>query len=97
MAIQIDEKTEVTLPLKLVLGLAIALVSASLFVFHIETRIDNIESSVTRRSVDWDAAGKFVTEFKPHPLVDETAVRVRQLELEIAKLQKDVEYIKKEK
>jgi hypothetical protein len=94
MAVQIDEKTEVTLPLKIVIGMGVALVSAAAFVFHIEERINNIESTVTKKSVNWDAAGKFVTEFKPHPLVNETADRVRQLEIEVAKLQKDIEYLK---
>lgn len=94
MAVQLDEKTEITLPLKIVIGMGIALVSAAAFVFHIEERINNIESTLTRKAVSWDAAGKFVTEFKPHPLVNETADRVRHLELEVTKLQKDIEYLK---
>lgn len=94
MSVQIDEKTEVTLPLKIVIGMGIALVSAAAFVFHIEERINALESTLTRKAVQWDAAGKFVTEFKPHPLVNETADRVRLLEIEITKLQKDIEYLK---
>ena len=94
MAVQLDEKTEVTLPLKIVIGMGIALVSAAGFVFHVEERIDTLEGTLTRKSVPWDAASKFVTEFKPHPLVNETADRVRQLELEVTKLQKDIEYLK---
>jgi hypothetical protein len=97
MAVQLDEKTEVTLPLKIVIGMGIALVSAAGFVFHVEERIGTLEGTLTRKSVPWDAASKFVTEFKPHPLVNETAERVRQLELEVAKLQKDIEYLKKGK
>jgi hypothetical protein len=94
MAVQLDEKTEVTLPLKIVIGMGIALVSAAGFVFHVEERIGTLEGTLTRKSVPWDAASKFVTEFKPHPLVNETADRVRQLELEVTKLQKDIEYLK---
>ena len=94
MAVQLDEKTEVTLPLKIVIGMGIALVSAAGFVFHVEERIDTLEGTLTRKSVPWDAASKFVTEFKPHPLVNETADRVRQLELEVTRLQKDIEYLK---
>ena len=75
--------------------MGIALVSAAAFVFHIEERINNIESTLTRKAVNWDAAGKFVTEFKPHPLVNETAERVRELELAVAKQQKDIEYLQK--
>ena len=94
MAVQLDEKTEVTLPLKIVIGMGIALVSAAGFVFHVEDRIDTLEGTLNRKAVQWDAAGKFVTEFKPHPLVSETADRVRHLELEVTKLQKDIEYLK---
>lgn len=74
--------------------MGIALVSAAGFVFHVEDRIGTLEGTLTRKSVPWDAASKFVTEFKPHPLVNETADRVRQLELEVTKLQKDIEYLK---
>ena len=74
--------------------MGIALVSAAGFVFHVEERIGTLEGTLTRKSVPWDAASKFVTEFKPHPLVNETADRVRQLELEVTKLQKDIEYLK---
>jgi hypothetical protein len=95
MAVQLDEKTEVTLPLKIVIGMGIALVSAAAFVFHIEERIGTIEATLTRKAVPWDGAAKFVTEFKPHPLVNETADRVRDLELEIVKHQKDIEYLQK--
>ena len=94
MSVQLDEKTEVTLPLKIVIGMGIALVSAAGFVFHVEERIGTLEGTLTRKSVPWDAASKFVTEFKPHPLVNETADRVRQLELEVTRLQKDIEYLK---
>ena len=62
-----------------------------------ESRIDDIEATVTRKSVAWDAAGKFTAEFKPHPLVDEIDDRVRQLELQIVKQQKDIEYLTKSK
>jgi len=95
MAVKLNEKTEITLPLKLAIGIGIALVSAAGFVFHVEERIDTIEATLTRKTVGWDAAGKFVTEFNPHPLVSETAERVRILELETAKQQKDIEYLQK--
>ena len=95
MSVQIDEKTEVTLPLKVVIGMAIALVSAAAFVFHVEERIGTLEATLNRKTTTWDAASKFVTEFKPHPLVNETAERVRELELEVVKQQKDIEYLQK--
>jgi uncharacterized coiled-coil protein SlyX len=96
MAVQIDEKTEVTLPLKIVIGMGVVLVSAAAFVFHIEDRIGSLEATLTRKTINWDAASKFVTEFKPHPLVNETAERVRELELTMVKQQKDVEFLQKQ-
>jgi uncharacterized coiled-coil protein SlyX len=95
MAVQIDEKTEITLPLKIVIGVGIVLVTAAGFVFHVEERIGMLEGTLTRKAVQWDAANKFVTEFKPHPLVSETADRVRELELTVAKQHKDIEYLQK--
>ena len=53
MPIQLDEKTEITLPLKIVVGLGVA-------------------------------------------LVNETAERVRQMELEMIRQQKDIEYLKEQ-
>ncbi len=95
MPIQLDEKTEITLPLKIVVGLGVALASAAAFVLHIESRIDVLDSTITRKSIVWDSAGKFVAEFKPHPSVNETAERVRQMELEMIRQQKDIEYLQK--
>jgi hypothetical protein len=96
MPIQLDEKTEITLPLKIVVGLGVALVSAVAFVLHIESRIDVLDSTIARKSIVWDSTGKFVAEFKPHPLVNETAERVRQMELEMIRQQKDIEYLKEQ-
>lgn len=96
MAIQLDEKTEVTLPLKMVIGLGITLVGASAFVFHIEDRIGSLEYTIEKRAVIWDAGAKFVAEFKPHPLVKETAARVQELEIIVVKQQKDIEYLQQQ-
>ena len=64
------------------------------FVFHTQERIDKIETTVDKKSVYWDSAAKFVNEFKPHPLIIDTAERVRLLELEITKQNRDIEHLK---
>ena len=94
MAIKLNEKTEVTVPIKLVIGLGVITVSVAAFVFHIQERIDSIEATIATKSIYWDSASKFVTEFKPHPLVTDTADRVRLLELEITKQNRDIEHLK---
>lgn len=95
MAVKIDEKTEIILPLKLVVGLGVVVVSVALFVFHIDQRISDLEKTIEKRSVSWDAGAKFVAEFKPHPMVQQTADKVRELEISIVKQQKDIEYLQK--
>ncbi len=94
MAIKLNEKTEVTVPIKMVVSLCAVIVSVAAFVFHIQERIDKIETTVDKKSGYWDSAAKFVTEFKPHPLVTDTAERVRLLELEIARQNRDIEHLK---
>ncbi len=94
MAIKLNEKTEVTIPIKMVVGLCVVIVSAAAFVFHIQERIDSVETTIDKKSVYWDSAAKFVNEFKPHPLVTDTADRVRLLEIEITRQNKDIEYLR---
>ena len=94
MAIKLNEKTEVTIPVKMVVGLCVVIVSVAGFVFHIQERIDSVETTIDKKSLYWDSAAKFVTEFKPHPLVTDTADRVRLLELEITKQNRDIEHLK---
>ena len=46
MAVQIDEKTEVTVPLKTLISVVSAIVIASWYVFTTQTRIADLEHSV---------------------------------------------------
>ena len=46
MAVQIDEKTEVTVPLKTLISVVSAIVIASWYVFTTQTRISDLEHSV---------------------------------------------------
>jgi hypothetical protein len=50
MALKLDEKTEIQVSLKTVIALIVAIVAASAFVFHIEERIDFLESKDQRQS-----------------------------------------------
>ena len=46
MAVQIDEKTEVTVPLKTLISVVSAIVIASWYVFTTQTRIADLEHSI---------------------------------------------------
>lgn len=46
MAVQIDEKTEVTVPLKTLISVVTAIVIASWYVFTTQTRISELEHSM---------------------------------------------------
>ena len=46
MAVQIDEKTEVTVPLKILISVVSAIVIASWYVFTTQTRIADLEHSI---------------------------------------------------
>jgi hypothetical protein len=46
MAVQIDEKTEVTVPLKTLISVVSAIVIASWYVFSTQTRISELEHTV---------------------------------------------------
>ena len=46
MAVQIDEKTEVTVPLKTLISVVTAIVVASWYVFSTQTRISELEHTV---------------------------------------------------
>ena len=46
MAVQIDEKTEVTVPLKTLISVVSAIVIASWYVFTTQTRISELEHTV---------------------------------------------------
>lgn len=46
MAVQIDEKTEVTVPLKTLISVVSAIVIASWYVFTTQTRISDLEHSI---------------------------------------------------
>ena len=59
MAHKIDEKTELTVSLKTVIALIVAIVTASAFVFHIEERIDFLETKIKDNFVVMEANTQF--------------------------------------
>ena len=80
MAVQLDEKTEVTVPLKTLISVVGAIVVASWYVFTTQTRISELEHSVML------ADERFVSYIK-QPGRNTTDVEL---------LRKDFEYMQKE-
>jgi hypothetical protein len=80
MAVQIDEKTEVTVPLKTLISVVSAIVIASWYVFTTQTRIADLEHSIK------------LSDERFASYVKQPGRNTAELEL----LRKDFEYLRKE-
>lgn len=80
MAVQIDEKTEITFPLKTLISVVSALLIASWYVFTTQTRITDLEHSVK-------LADERFTSYTKQPARNATDVEL---------LKKDFEYLRQE-
>ena len=80
MAVQIDEKTEVTVPLKTLISVVGAIVVASWYVFTTQTRISEIEHTV------------MLSDERFSSYIKQPGRNTAELEL----LRKDFEYLQKE-
>ena len=96
MAHKIDEKTELTVSLKTVIALIVAIVTASAFVFHIEERIDFLEMKIKENHTVMDANTQFRINWAPPPEVKETIKTTYQQNERIAVLEKHIEMLEKQ-
>jgi hypothetical protein len=80
MAVQIDEKTEVTVPLKTLISVVSAIVIASWYVFTTQTRIADLEHSIK------------ITDERFASYIKQPGRNTADLEL----LRKDFEYLRSE-
>jgi hypothetical protein len=80
MAVQIDEKTEVTVPLKTLLSVVSAIVVASWYVFTTQSRIADLEHSIK------------ITDERFANYIKQPGRNTADIEL----LKKDHEYLRKE-
>jgi hypothetical protein len=80
MAVQIDEKTEVTVPLKTLISVVGALLVASWYVFSTQTRISELEHTV------------MLTDERFASYIKQPGRNTTDVEL----LRKDFEYLRKE-
>jgi len=84
MGVKINESTEVQIPLKLVVGIIFAIISASYFVFHIEERIDFLEMKLEKFAMQFE-------NYKAQPSRGHTEIEVLKTQLE--NIQKQIDYI----
>jgi Tfp pilus assembly protein PilO len=88
MAHKIDEKTELTVSLKTLAVILIAVVSAAAFVFHMEERLDLLEHNTMMNKVQFES-------YREQPSRSHTDVEVLKKELE--HLKKEINELKNSK
>lgn len=88
MAHKIDEKTELTVSLKTLAVILIAVVSAAAFVFHMEERLDLLEHNTMMNKVQFES-------YRKQPSRSHTDVEVLKKELE--HLKKEIDELKNSK
>jgi len=88
MAHKIDEKTELTVSLKTLAVILIAVVSAAAFVFHMEERLDLLEHNTIMNKVQFES-------YREQPSRSHTDVEVLKKELE--HLKKEIDQLKNSK
>ena len=88
MAHKIDEKTELTVSLKTLAVILIAVVSAAAFVFHMEERLDLLEHNTIMNKVQFES-------YREQPSRSHTDVEVLKKELE--HLKKEINELKNSK
>ena len=88
MAHKIDEKTELTVSLKTLAVILIAVVSSAAFVFHMEERLDILEMKTMMNKVQFES-------YREQPSRSHTDVEVLKNELE--HLKKEIDELKNSK
>ena len=88
MAHKIDEKTELTVSLKTLAVILIAVVSSAAFVFHMEERLDLLEHNTMMNKVQFES-------YREQPSRSHTDLAVMKKELE--HLKKEIDQLKNSK
>ena len=88
MAHKIDEKTELTVSLKTLAVVIVAIVSAAAFVFHMEERLDILEMKTNTNKIQFES-------YREQPSRSHTDVEVMKKELEY--LKKEIDQLKNSK
>ena len=84
---KISEDTEVSIPLKNLIGLIVGTVIAVTAYFGLTERIAFLEHNYTMMDMQVDKNNDWINSFKPPPEVQDTIKRVRNLELKVKELE----------
>ena len=88
---KLSETTEVTIPVKNLLGILAFTTVATTAYFEIEERLTSIEYRADIMMVEIEENDTWIDEFKPPKSVQDTIVRVRELELKIREIEVKME------
>ena len=92
---KINEDTEVSIPLKNLVGLIVGTVIAVTAYFGLTERIAFLEHNYTMMDMQVDKNNDWINSFKPPAEVQDTIKRVRTLELKIKELEILIEQFQK--
>ena len=92
---KINEDTEVSIPLKNLVGLIVGTVIAVTAYFGLTERIAFLEHNYTMMDMQVDKNNDWINSFKPPAEVRDTIKRVRNLELKIKELEILIEQFQK--
>ena len=88
---KLSETTEVTIPVKNLLGILAFTTVATTAYFKIDERLTSIEYRADIMMVEIEENDTWIDEFEPPKSVQDTIVRVRELELKIREIEVKME------
>jgi len=95
MVAKLNEGTEVSIPLKNLIGIVIASTLATMAYFGITERINFLEHELEMALIEIEENDSWIDDFQPPPIVQDTVKRVRELELLVKELQLKIEFSEK--
>ena len=93
MAFKVNEDTEVRIPLKTVVMIIAGIVTSSWFVFHIEERIDFLESKIQENHMVMDSNTQFRINWKPPEEVKESIIENHKQNERIAVIEEKLKMV----
>ena len=88
----VNENTELNIPLKSLISLLAITVIATTAYFAIESRLTSIEYQTAMLLVEVEENDEWIDEFQPPKKVQDTIERVRALELKITQIETKMKY-----
>jgi len=92
----VNENTELNIPLKSLVSLVAITVIATTAYFAVESRLTSIEYQTQMLLVEVEETDRWIDEFQPPKEVQDTIERVRALELKIAQIETKMKYERKD-